>query len=156
VVTECAIDPLHGGSFKITDAAGDSTLANVGPDAALHWLSLKKGDIAEITWMADASGIENFLHISRANGAVPRNPSRRGELPGQRVLSVGQPMTRTARSGQRPGLGIACHHHDGGHQRLTADRARLADEAIPPIAPGILPLCKARYPARRTSKHARG
>src|SRR5258708_32993522 len=82
VVTERAIDPLHGGSFKITDADGDSTLANVGPDAALHWLSLRKGDLAEITWGADGSGIEHFSHISRANGAVPRNPAGAGSYSG--------------------------------------------------------------------------
>jgi hypothetical protein len=76
VITELAIDPLKGGHFTLTDASGAATgVAIAAGDQAMDFLSLKKGDIAEVTCRADGSGIENFRHIARANGAVPRNPA---------------------------------------------------------------------------------
>ena len=53
----------------------------VEPDTALRFLSLKKGDIVQVTLGPDNSGVEEFWHLSRANGAKPRSPADFG--PGQ-------------------------------------------------------------------------
>jgi len=42
--------------------------------AAIHFLSLKAGDIVQVTLAPEQAGLEEFWHICRANGAKPRSP----------------------------------------------------------------------------------
>jgi hypothetical protein len=49
VISECRIDGLKGGGFTI-EADGRATVhVNVEPDTALRFLSLKNGDIVQVT-----------------------------------------------------------------------------------------------------------
>ena len=73
VIAECRIDPLNGGSFTIR-AEGMEMIFNLDPNAAMHFLSLKKGDIVQVTLAPDKTGLEEFWQLSRANGAKPRSP----------------------------------------------------------------------------------
>jgi hypothetical protein len=73
VIAECRIDPLNGGSFTIR-AEGMEMVFNLDPNAAIHFLSLKKGDIVQVTLAPDRTGLEEFWQLSRANGAKPRSP----------------------------------------------------------------------------------
>jgi hypothetical protein len=41
----------------------------------LRFLSLKNGDIVQVTLGPDNSGLEEFWHLRRANGAKPRSPA---------------------------------------------------------------------------------
>jgi hypothetical protein len=82
VISGCHIDGLKGGEFTV-EAEGRTTLhIAVDPDLALRFLSLKKGDIVQVTVGPDGASLEQFWHLSRANGAKPRNPADfgRGEL----------------------------------------------------------------------------
>jgi hypothetical protein len=47
---------------------------NVVSKAAIHFLSLKKGDIVQVTLAPGKTGLEEFWQLSRANGAKPRSP----------------------------------------------------------------------------------
>jgi hypothetical protein len=42
--------------------------------SAVHFLSLKAGDIVQVTFSPGNAGLEEFWQISRANGAKPRSP----------------------------------------------------------------------------------
>jgi hypothetical protein len=46
----------------------------VHPEDALYFLSLKNGDIVQVT-LTDDGSLDEFWHLSRANGAKPRNPA---------------------------------------------------------------------------------
>ena len=73
VVSGCRIDPLKGGSFALS--AEDMEMGfNVAGNAALHFLSLKNGDVVQVTLNPARTGLEEFWHLSRANGAKPRSP----------------------------------------------------------------------------------
>ena len=76
VISKCHIDPLKGGSFTI-GAEGLNMTFNVAGDAELDFLgflSLRKGDVVEVTLSPDDAGLEEFRHLRRANGAKPRSP----------------------------------------------------------------------------------
>jgi hypothetical protein len=78
VITECRIDGVKGGGFSIEADGRPSVRINVQPDTALRFLSLKNGDIVQVTLGPDSSGVEEFWHLSRANGAKPRSPANFG------------------------------------------------------------------------------
>lgn len=75
VISECRIDGLKGGGFTIEADGRDAVRFNVEPDTALRFLSLKNGDIVQVTLGPDNSGLEELRHLSRANGAKPRSPA---------------------------------------------------------------------------------
>jgi hypothetical protein len=74
VISGCRIDPLKGGSFTLSTADDLEMVFNVAANAALHFLPLKNGDIAQITFNPGKTGLEEFCQLSRANGAKPRSP----------------------------------------------------------------------------------
>jgi hypothetical protein len=86
VISECRIDGLKGGGFTIEADDRPSVGITVEPDTALRFLSLRNGDIVQVTLAPDNGGLEEFWHLSRANGAKPRSPAnfRRGELSSRR------------------------------------------------------------------------
>lgn len=73
VISGCHIDPLKGGSFTL-GAEGMEMIFNVGGNAALHFLSLRNGDVVQVTLNPGKTGLEEFWQLSRANGAKPRSP----------------------------------------------------------------------------------
>jgi hypothetical protein len=46
----------------------------VAGNAALHFLSLRNGDIVQVTLNPGKTGLEEIWHLSRASGARPRSP----------------------------------------------------------------------------------
>ena len=72
VIAECRIDPLNGGSFTFR-AEGMEMTVNLDANAAMHFLSLKNGDIVQVTFAPGKTGLEEFWQLSRANGAKPRS-----------------------------------------------------------------------------------
>jgi hypothetical protein len=78
VIAECRIDGIKGGSFDIVAEGRPTVGVTVQPDLALRFLSLKNGDIVQVTLARDQAGVEEFWHLSRANGATPRNPASFG------------------------------------------------------------------------------
>jgi hypothetical protein len=82
VISECRIDGLKGGGFTIEADDRPSVGITVEPDTVLRFLSLRNGDIVQVTLAPDNGGLEEFWHLSRATGAKPRSPAnfRRGEL----------------------------------------------------------------------------
>jgi hypothetical protein len=75
VITECHIDGVKGGAFTIEADGRPSVGVTVEPDTALRFLSLKNGDIVQVTLGPDDSGLEQFWHMRRANGSKPRSPA---------------------------------------------------------------------------------
>lgn len=75
VITECHIDGVKGGEFSIEADDRPVVTMNVPPEMALRFLSLKNGDIVQVTLGPDNSGLEEFWHLRRANGAKPRSPA---------------------------------------------------------------------------------
>ena len=74
-VSACHVDGVKGGSFLISAEGRTDVEFMVSPADALHFLSLKNGDIVQLTMSAgDVPGLDEFWHLSRANGARPRNP----------------------------------------------------------------------------------
>lgn len=73
-VAKCSIDALTGGEFTLEAEDLDSIHAQLDAASAIHFLSLKIGDIVQVTLKPDKSGFEEFRHLSRANGAKPRSP----------------------------------------------------------------------------------
>ena len=73
-VTECNIDALNGGEFLLGAEGLDSVRITLDAKSATHFLSLKAGDIVQVTHAPGNAGIEEFWQISRANGAKPRSP----------------------------------------------------------------------------------
>jgi hypothetical protein len=78
VISGCRIDGVKGGSFDVEAEGRDTVHITVQPDTALRFLSLKNGDIVKVTLAPDQAGVEEFWHLSRANGATPRNPASFG------------------------------------------------------------------------------
>jgi hypothetical protein len=78
VISGCRIDGVKGGSFDVEAEGRDTVHITVQPDTALRFLSLKNGDIVQVTLGPDNSGLEEFWHLRRANGATPRNPASFG------------------------------------------------------------------------------
>jgi hypothetical protein len=74
-VSECRIDALKGGKFTLEAEGLDTVDITVEPDTAMRFLSLKKGDIVQVTHAPGNAGLEEFWHLSRANGAKPRSPA---------------------------------------------------------------------------------
>lgn len=74
VVSGCHIDGVRGGSFTIEADGRDTVIFTVAGDAALHFLSLRNGDIVQVTLKPGTLGLEEFRHLCRANGAKPRSP----------------------------------------------------------------------------------
>jgi hypothetical protein len=72
-IAQCRIDGVKGGSFEIVAEGRPTVGITVQPDLALQFLSLRNGDIVEVTLTKDGA-VEEFLHLSRANGAKPRSP----------------------------------------------------------------------------------
>lgn len=85
VITGCRIDGVRGGRFTIEADDRPEVIMNVPPDVALRFLSLKNGDIVQVTLAPDNAGVEEFWHLCRANGAKPRSPADFG--PGELVTS---------------------------------------------------------------------
>jgi hypothetical protein len=75
VISECRIDGLKGGAFTIKADGRTTVRVNVEPETELRFLSLKNGDIVQVTLGPDNSGLEESRHLSRANGAKPRSPA---------------------------------------------------------------------------------
>lgn len=75
VITGCRIDGVKGGGFTIEADDRPEVSINVPPDMALRFLSLKNGDIVQVTLAPDNAGLEEFWHLARANGAKPRSPA---------------------------------------------------------------------------------
>ena len=73
VISGCHIDGLKGGSFTIEAEGKDTVTFTVPGNAALH-LSLRNGDIIQVTLNPGKTGLEEILHLRRANGAKPRSP----------------------------------------------------------------------------------
>jgi hypothetical protein len=73
-VSECRIDALKGGEFTLEAEDTDSLNIRLTPETAMHFLSLKKGDIVQVTLAPGNTGLEEFWQLSRANGAKPRSP----------------------------------------------------------------------------------
>jgi hypothetical protein len=74
-VSGCRIDGLKGGEFTIEADGRDSVHFTVPPAAALRCLSLKDGDIVQVTMSKDGTSLDEFWHLSRANGSKPRSPA---------------------------------------------------------------------------------
>lgn len=47
---------------------------SVAANASRHFLPLKNGDVVQVTLNAARTGLEEFWHLSRADGAKPRSP----------------------------------------------------------------------------------
>jgi hypothetical protein len=73
-VSMCHIDALKGGEFTLEAEDTDPVHVALTPQAAVHFLSLKNGDIVQVTLGPGNSGLEEFWQLSRANGAKPRSP----------------------------------------------------------------------------------
>jgi hypothetical protein len=73
-VSGCSVNGIRGGAFTIKAEGRDDIVCNVRADDALYFLSLKNGDIVQVT-LTDEGGVDEFWHLSRANGAKPRNPA---------------------------------------------------------------------------------
>jgi hypothetical protein len=86
-ITNCKIDGVTGGSFDVEADGRDNLHINVQKDTALRFLSLKNGDIVQVTLAKENAGIEEFWHLSRANGSKPRSPANfgPGEMTSRRV-----------------------------------------------------------------------
>ena len=78
MITECRIDGVKGGGFTIEADDRPSVGITVEPDTALRFLSLRNGDIVQVTLGPGNSGLEEFWNLSRANGAKPRSPANFG------------------------------------------------------------------------------
>jgi translation initiation factor IF-1 len=76
-ISGVSVNGVKGGSFTIKAEGREDILARVRPEDALHFLSLKNGDIVQVT-LTDDGGLDEFWHLSRANGAKPRNPANYG------------------------------------------------------------------------------
>lgn len=74
VVSECHLDPLKGGGFTLEAENGDQVHIRLDAETVIHFLSLRKGDIVQVTLAPEQAGLEEFWHICRANGAKPRSP----------------------------------------------------------------------------------
>jgi hypothetical protein len=74
-VSGCRIDGIKGGEFTLEADGRDALHFTVPPAAALRCLSLKAGDIVQVTMGKDGTSLEEFRHLSRANGAKPRSPA---------------------------------------------------------------------------------
>jgi hypothetical protein len=97
-VTECNIDALNGGDFTLGAEGLDSVHIRLTAKSVMHFLSLKAGDIVQVTFAPGNAGLEEFWQISRANGARPRSPVELSAadmawlgLTGARSDSGGQP-----------------------------------------------------------------
>jgi hypothetical protein len=73
VVSECGIDSLAGGSFQVTAPGRPTIDIAVPPALALNFLSLRHGDVVQVTPTENGMGVETFYHLARASGAKPRN-----------------------------------------------------------------------------------
>ena len=75
-IADCRINGVRGGSFVILAEGRDEVRVVVPADAAMLFLSLKNRDIVQVTMTAeDVPRVEAFYHVSRANGAEPREPA---------------------------------------------------------------------------------
>jgi hypothetical protein len=75
-VTECNIDALTGGEFTLEAEGLDSVRIRLDAKSVIHFLSLKAGDIVQVTLAPGNAGMEEFWQICRANGAKPRSQIR--------------------------------------------------------------------------------
>jgi hypothetical protein len=73
IISECHIDPLAGGSFEVTAPERDTLNLIVPAQEAMGFLSLRQGDVVQVTATPDGLGVEAFWHLARASGAKPRN-----------------------------------------------------------------------------------
>lgn len=73
-ISECSIDPLKGGSFRVVTADDFKIGCHVDAERAIWFLSLRDGDVVQVVLNEDRSDLESFHHICRANGAMPRSP----------------------------------------------------------------------------------
>jgi hypothetical protein len=73
-VSKCRIDALKGGEFTLEAEDTDPVHVEVTPETAARFLSLKKGDIVQVTLGPGNSGLEECWQLRRANGAKPRSP----------------------------------------------------------------------------------
>jgi hypothetical protein len=74
-INGCRIDLLEGGEFTVTAPDRADLHVQVSPDLAHRFISLRNRDIVQVTLTADGQGVDAFFHLSRANGAQPRNPA---------------------------------------------------------------------------------
>jgi hypothetical protein len=75
-VITCSVDAIKGGEFTLEAESEDLNPIRIRLDAksAVQFLSLKAGDIIQVTLAPGNTGLEEFRHISRADGAKPRSP----------------------------------------------------------------------------------
>jgi hypothetical protein len=74
VVSQCRLDPLKGGDFTLEAEGPDSVHIRLDAQAVIHFLSLRKGDIVQLTHAPGNAGLEEFRQVCRSNGAKPRSP----------------------------------------------------------------------------------
>lgn len=67
------------------------------PRSALHFQSLKAGDIVQLTLARGDAGLEEFWQLARANGAKPRSPV---ELTARDMEFLGLTTARSDSGGQ--------------------------------------------------------
>ena len=96
-VTECNIDALNGGEFTLEAEGLDAVKIRLDAKSVMHFLSLKAGDIVQVTLAPGNVGVEEFWQISRANGARPRSPV---ELTAADMEWLGLTTTRSDSGGQ--------------------------------------------------------
>jgi hypothetical protein len=73
-VTACSIDALKGGEFTLEAEGLDPVHITLDAKSVIHFLSIKAGDIVQVTLAPGQAGLEEFWQICRANGAKPRSP----------------------------------------------------------------------------------
>jgi hypothetical protein len=73
-VTACSVDALKGGEFTLEAEGLDTVRITLDAKSVIHFLSLKVGDIVQVTLAPEQAGLEEFWQICRANGAKPRSP----------------------------------------------------------------------------------
>ena len=72
-VTQCNLDALTGGEFTLEADGQDQVHIKLTDKSVTHFLSLKVGDIVQVTHAPGNAGIEEFWQLARANGATPRS-----------------------------------------------------------------------------------
>jgi hypothetical protein len=73
-VTACSIDAIKGGEFTLEAEGLDPVRIMLDAKSVIQFLSIKAGDIVQVTLAPEQAGLEEFWQICRANGAKPRSP----------------------------------------------------------------------------------
>ena len=73
-VSGCGIDLVTGGAFTLTAPGHPDLRVRVPSDMAMRFKTLRNRDVVQVVLGPDATKVEAFWHLARANGAEPRNP----------------------------------------------------------------------------------